>query len=53
MLISKINFKKYKKYCFNAFPREKHFEKQLLPQFQTLSNSTQWFDASFNDYIKS
>jgi hypothetical protein len=29
--------KKYKKYYFNIFPREKHFEKQHLPQSQTRS----------------
>jgi hypothetical protein len=35
VLISKINFKKIKKHYFNAFPSEKHFEKQLLPRYQT------------------
>jgi hypothetical protein len=35
-LISKIMFKKLKKYYFVRFMSEKHFEKQLQPQSQTL-----------------
>jgi hypothetical protein len=31
VLISKISFKKLKKYYFNTFLSEKHFEKQHLP----------------------
>jgi len=42
VLISKINFKKIKKHYFNAFPSEKHFEKQLLPRYQTGS----WKDTA-------
>jgi len=35
----KNNFFKNKKiYYFNVFPSEKHFEKQLLPHFQTPSS---------------
>jgi hypothetical protein len=34
-LISKIIFKKYKKYYFNAFPNKKHLKKQPQLYFQT------------------
>jgi len=34
-LISKIIFKKLKKYHFDAFRHEKHFEKQPQPYSQT------------------
>jgi len=35
VLILKINFKKY---YFDIFSSEKHFEKQSLPQYQTVGN---------------
>jgi hypothetical protein len=34
-LILKIFFEKIKKHYFSAFPSKKHFEKKLLPHFQT------------------
>jgi uncharacterized membrane protein YobD (UPF0266 family) len=37
VLMSKIIFKNKKKYYFNVFWNEKHFEKQPLPHSQTLS----------------
>jgi hypothetical protein len=37
-LISKIIFKKLKKKYFDAFPSEKHFEKQPQPHSQTCSD---------------
>jgi len=36
-LISKIIFKKLKKYYFNIFPSEKHFKKQLQSRSETHS----------------
>jgi len=39
ILISKIYFKKLKKYYFNIFYIKKHFKKQFLPRFkQSLEN---------------
>jgi hypothetical protein len=34
-LMSKIIFKKLKKYYFNAFSNKKYFEKQQLSNYQT------------------
>jgi hypothetical protein len=38
LLISKMIFKKYKKYHFDTFRHEKLFEKQQQPHSQTPSN---------------
>jgi len=50
--MSGINYKKWKKHYFDAFPSEKHFEKQPLPRCQTGSYPKLYIITYLIDILK-
>jgi len=50
-LMSKIIFKKLKKYYFNTFSSEKHFEKQPQPHSQTRKRKVKVEQNKFQEKV--